>query len=91
MTNYPVWDGVPACSGTDTESWFTPDKSAMYKEIGLLRRICGGCEVRVQCLDYALKHDVHGYWGNTTPRERQRLRGKLGIKCEPIYDAREML
>jgi len=37
--------------------------------------ICAGCQVRRECLEFALAHDqVHGIWGGATPEDRQRER-----------------
>jgi len=36
-----------------------------------LRRICGGCIERKECLAYAIKEEIpHGIWGGKTPSER---------------------
>jgi WhiB family redox-sensing transcriptional regulator len=90
MNDYPKWKSTPACAGTDTELWFNKDDEPTYDEKNLLKRICAGCEVRNQCLEYSLKHNVMGYWAGTTPRERQKLRKKLGIISIPIYLARDI-
>jgi WhiB family transcriptional regulator, redox-sensing transcriptional regulator len=38
------------------------------------RRICAGCEVSAQCLEYALENRIdHGVWGGTSERERRRI------------------
>ncbi len=38
-------------------------------------KICGGCDVRQLCLDWAmLKPQQDGIWGGTTPEERIRVR-----------------
>jgi WhiB family redox-sensing transcriptional regulator len=37
--------------------------------------VCRGCEVRQQCLDYALANgEKFGIWGGLSERERRRLR-----------------
>ncbi|EUA66068.1 transcription factor WhiB family protein [Mycobacterium xenopi 4042] len=42
------------------------------------KKICLGCEVRAECLEYALAHDERfGIWGGLSERERRRL--KRGI------------
>lgn len=84
MSNYPKWKDRPACEGTDTEDWFNDDDKPTYLNYATLQRICKGCPVRQQCLDYALKHDVFGFWAGTTPRERMKMRTRLKIKCEPV-------
>jgi WhiB family transcriptional regulator, redox-sensing transcriptional regulator len=41
------------------------------------RRFCGDCAVRVQCLEYALRHNLtDGVWGGKTPNERKAIRRK---------------
>ena len=38
-------------------------------------RICTSCEVKAECLDYALDNDERfGIWGGLSERERRRLR-----------------
>jgi WhiB family redox-sensing transcriptional regulator len=39
------------------------------------RAVCGGCPVKQECLDYALRHhEKFGIWGGLTERERRRYR-----------------
>ncbi len=41
------------------------------------RRFCSGCPVRVQCLEYALHHNLtDGVWGGTSPNQRKAIRRK---------------
>ena len=38
------------------------------------RKICNGCPVLDQCLDYALDQRIeHGVWGGCSERERRRI------------------
>ena len=67
------------CADTDSEAFFTEPGSSTYPSIILLKRICGNCTVVDQCLDYALKNEVLGYWGNTTEFHRKKLRKQLNI------------
>jgi WhiB family redox-sensing transcriptional regulator len=67
------------CAGTDSEAFFTQPNSSTYLDIKMLKRICGECKVKTECLDYALKHEVLGYWGNTTDFQRKKLRIQLNI------------
>ena len=73
------------CAGTDSEAFFTETGSSTYKELKMLKKICGDCTVQKDCLDYALKNNVMGYWGNTTEVERRRLRDRLGIIPRELY------
>ena len=39
------------------------------------KKICTGCEVKAECLEYALANDERfGIWGGLSERERRRLR-----------------
>ena len=73
------------CADTDSEAFFTVEKTSTYTDIKMLRRICGNCIVVNQCLDYALKYEVMGYWGNTTEHERSRIRAARGIIGKPLH------
>lgn len=66
-----AWQEQALCAQTDPESFF-PEKGSSTREA---KRVCLGCDVRGQCLDYALAHDERfGVWGGLSERERQRLR-----------------
>jgi hypothetical protein len=73
------------CADTDSEAFFTEENSSTYPNIHILRRICGNCSVVNECLDYALKHEVMGYWGNTTEYQRKDIRRKLNIIPRQLY------
>jgi hypothetical protein len=73
------------CADTDSEAFFTEEKASTYPNIHMLRKICGNCTVVDQCLDYALRHEVMGYWGNTTEYQRKELRRKLNIIPRQLY------
>jgi WhiB family transcriptional regulator, redox-sensing transcriptional regulator len=65
------WQERALCAQTDPEAFF-PEKGGSTREA---KRICAGCEVRAECLDYALAHDERfGIWGGLSERERRRLR-----------------
>jgi WhiB family transcriptional regulator, redox-sensing transcriptional regulator len=67
----PGWQEQALCAQTDPEAFF-PEKGGSTREA---KRICAGCEVRAECLDYALAHDERfGIWGGLSERERRRLR-----------------
>jgi WhiB family redox-sensing transcriptional regulator len=65
------WQERALCAQTDPEAFF-PEKGGSTREA---KRICSGCEVRAECLDYALAQDERfGIWGGLSERERRRLR-----------------
>jgi len=76
---------TPNCESTDTELFFVPDGSGTYQEIKALKTICGNCLVLKECLNYALKYNVLGYWGNTTEGQRHGLRKQLNITPIPMH------
>ena len=68
------WQERALCAQTDPEAFF-PEKGGSTREA---KRICQGCEVKDECLDYALANDERfGIWGGLSERERRRL--KRGI------------
>ncbi len=65
------WQTDALCAQTDPEAFF-PEKGGSTREA---KRICEGCEVRSECLEYALENDERfGIWGGLSERERRRLR-----------------
>ena len=69
------WQERALCAQTDPEAFF-PEKGGSTREA---KRICSGCEVRPECLEYALAHDERfGIWGGLSERERRRLRRAVG-------------
>jgi WhiB family transcriptional regulator, redox-sensing transcriptional regulator len=65
------WQERALCAQTDPEAFF-PEKGGSTREA---KRICSGCEVRAECLEYALANDERfGIWGGLSERERRRLR-----------------
>ncbi|MBL1073826.1 WhiB family transcriptional regulator [Nocardia sp. 2] len=69
----PVWHREALCAETDPDAFF-PDRGESTRAA---KRICAQCDVRRQCLDYALAHDHRfGIWGGLTPRERHRGEGR---------------
>ena len=66
----PEWHERALCAQTDPEAFF-PEKGGSTREA---KKICTGCEVRAECLSYALAHDERfGIWGGLSVRERRRL------------------
>lgn len=61
------------CLGVDPELFFPNGAIAPTTE-ATLKRICMSCRVFDDCLDYALKVKVNGYWAGTTEAKRVELR-----------------
>jgi WhiB family transcriptional regulator, redox-sensing transcriptional regulator len=65
------WQERALCAETDPEAFF-PEKGGSTREA---KKICTGCEVKAECLEYALANDERfGIWGGLSERERRRLR-----------------
>jgi WhiB family redox-sensing transcriptional regulator len=66
-----AWNERALCAQTDPEAFF-PEKGGSTREA---KKICTGCEVRSECLSYALANDERfGIWGGLSERERRRLK-----------------
>jgi len=76
---------TPNCESTDNELFFVPDGMSTYPERKVLKTICGACIIKKECLEFALKYNVSGYWGNTTEHERTKMRKQLNITAIPMY------
>jgi WhiB family redox-sensing transcriptional regulator len=70
------WRAASACLTADPDLFFPiAAGTAVAKQVSRALRICGGCQVRQQCLDFALRSgEKDGIWGGTTPDERVRAR-----------------
>ena len=66
-----AWQSDSLCAQTDPEAFF-PEKGGSTRDA---KKICGSCEVRARCLEYALENDERfGIWGGLSERERRKLR-----------------
>ncbi len=64
------WQEKALCAQTDPEAFF-PEKGGSTREP---KRGCTSCEVRAECLEYALENDERfGIWGGLSERERRRM------------------
>jgi len=68
------WQERALCAQTDPEAFF-PEKGGSTREA---KRVCTGCEVRAECLEYALANDERfGIWGGLSERERRKLKRRV--------------
>ena len=66
-----AWQTDSLCAQTDPEAFF-PEKGGSTRDA---KKICQSCEVKTQCLEYALQNDERfGIWGGLSERERRKLR-----------------
>jgi WhiB family transcriptional regulator, redox-sensing transcriptional regulator len=68
------WQDRALCAQTDPEAFF-PEKGGSTREA---KRVCRGCDVRAECLEYALENDERfGIWGGLSERERRRIKRQV--------------
>ncbi len=68
------WQERALCAQTDPEAFF-PEKGGSTREA---KKVCVSCEVRAECLEYALENDERfGIWGGLSERERRRLKRRV--------------
>ncbi|OFT26648.1 transcription factor WhiB [Brevibacterium sp. HMSC08F02] len=68
------WQDQALCAQTDPEAFF-PEKGGSTREA---KRVCASCEVRAECLEYALSNDERfGIWGGLSERERRRVKKQV--------------
>jgi WhiB family transcriptional regulator, redox-sensing transcriptional regulator len=66
-----TWQTQALCAQTGAEFFF-PEPGSSVREA---KRICGMCEMRSACLEYALVNDERfGVWGGLSEKERLHLR-----------------
>lgn len=64
------WFEFANCQGSDPESFFVEAGDSYPPE---LKRICGECDVKNECLGFAMKYRTHGFWGGTNEKQRKWL------------------
>ncbi|WP_327350465.1 WhiB family transcriptional regulator [Streptomyces sp. NBC_01304] len=64
-----AWEERAACRTADPDELFVAGAAQSDA-----KRICGACEVKTECLAYALDERIEfGVWGGMTERERRAL------------------
>jgi WhiB family redox-sensing transcriptional regulator len=62
------WTDLARCRGMESEAFFGRNLTEARAAI----RTCDRCEVRQQCLDYAVAENIEiGVWGGLTERQRR--------------------
>lgn len=91
-TNWPAntepWVVDALCRQTDPDAFY-PEKGEPTRPA---KRVCLGCNVRTECLDYALRNNERwGVWGGLSERERRGIRAQQHqtgtLDAEPDHDA----
>jgi WhiB family redox-sensing transcriptional regulator len=75
------WMEHARCAETDPETFY-PVGSSRAADYEPAKTICARCDVRNDCLRYALDtNEEHGVWGGLTPDERYALRQRRAEAC----------
>jgi WhiB family transcriptional regulator, redox-sensing transcriptional regulator len=78
------WQERANCLGVDPDLFF-PERGASTREA---KGVCRGCEVREDCLEYALAHgEKFGIWGGLSERERRRVRRERALERRRLASA----
>jgi WhiB family redox-sensing transcriptional regulator len=71
------WMDYANCLGVDPDLFF-PERGASASDA---KAVCAACQVREQCLAYALDTvQKFGIWGGMSERERRRVRRQRAIE-----------
>jgi WhiB family redox-sensing transcriptional regulator len=78
------WQERANCLGVDPDLFF-PERGASTREA---KAVCRSCEVRAECLEYALDHgEKFGIWGGLSERERRRVRRQRALERRRLASA----
>jgi hypothetical protein len=79
-----MFDATDAkCRETDPEIFF-PEHTQPQNEIKVILSLCSNCPVFTKCFNYALQHDVVGWWAGTTYADREKIRKTKRFRPKPI-------
>lgn len=71
------WRSEGRCLDSKTHIFFpVTDKTDIAATVEA-RKICAGCPVRQECLDFAISTNQVGIWGGKTTTERAGIRRKM--------------
>lgn len=83
----PAWMASARCLADGAPN-FTPNIGGVQR-VRMLKAFCGSCEVRQDCLDWALSWGAADLvYGGTTPGERRDLRPSRGRRSGLLYVAK---
>ncbi len=72
------WRDYANCLGANHDLFF-PDRGASTRKA---KQICAACQVRVDCLEYAVtRAEKFGIWGGLSERERRKIRKQRAMEA----------
>ena len=89
------WKARAACRSMSPELFFPAGTTgAAFDEITAAKDVCFGCDVRTDCLRFAVSSNQEfGIWGGTTKEERRELRRhwlRRNTQKEPLPTGRRV-
>ncbi len=69
------WWSLAACKSRDPDLFFPISSAGRgVEQVRRAKAVCAGCQVRQECLDFALRtRTTEGVWGGTSAEERELL------------------
>lgn len=75
--DYPAYTGSEPCTEIGLVWYFVPTRVSHET---VLANACKRCDLYAECREWAVWHELHGYWAATTPVQRERERQSRGIE-----------
>lgn len=76
LPNVEHWSELAACAEVDPELFF-PRSDSERAQVADAKKVCRGCSVKFECLNYAMKEQIEfGIFGGLTESERWKM-GKV--------------
>ena len=72
-----------ACHDIDLDVFYPVE--SIGPSVDTAKSICNLCPVRADCLDHALRFELHGVWGGTSERQRIHMRRAAGITLTDFH------
>ncbi|MDP9021194.1 MAG: WhiB family transcriptional regulator [Actinomycetota bacterium] len=64
------WEEDAACNGAEVELFFSVEEDDQKQAL----EYCGRCQVRQECLEYAIRNrEMYGIWGGMLESDRRTL------------------
>jgi WhiB family redox-sensing transcriptional regulator len=78
-----TWRDQALCRDTDPDLFFPVGTTGMaLLAIDQAKDVCGACEVRIECLDFALAtNQDSGIWGGLSEEERRVIRRERAARA----------
>ena len=68
----------PLCAEVGVDIFYTDDKDERKVDsmntYAMANSICKQCPHKNECAEWAIKHELFGFWGGLSPKERTNLR-----------------